>query len=358
MWRAELFAEPVSSYSPLEHASAALDPTRGRLYAGSSAGRLAAFDTAGRRVWWRDSVPMAGEIALDIGRGEMCFGTQHGAIECRSSVNGDPIWSQNIASLVRARPSLDETAVYVAGENDEVVALSRSDGAVRWRYTREGPDGLSSLGHSGVVLATSDTGQAMALVGFGDGTVVALSRTDGTLLWEAPIASDETLVPPAFPDVDANPLVRRALSADGTPAGSEVWVASMGGGLAVLSLLDGSVTFRDEELTEIMQMIEVDQSKLVAVRALDTVLLDAATREVLWRKRPASGGFSGAAFDGGVVYVAEGRGGFVALDVRTGEELARVHSGHGFTAPPVARGGVAAAVSNGGALYVLHSNRI
>ena len=57
---------------------------------------------------------------------------------------------------------LSSDALYVVTDDDTVVAFSRSDGSVLWRYRREPHEGFVIAGHAGLTSAGGKLSRASA----------------------------------------------------------------------------------------------------------------------------------------------------------------------------------------------------
>ncbi|MEM7610004.1 MAG: PQQ-binding-like beta-propeller repeat protein, partial [Myxococcota bacterium] len=191
------------AYIPVENASTAFDHVRDRLYVGSSDGQFLALDSRGRRYFEYD--PEAGveaAPAVDTRRGEVYVAAEDGRVHALT-FTGEVLWVGSAGGTVRQSPLLEEDVIYIAREDDAVVAMDRTNGEVFWTYRRDGNVEFSVSGHAGLA-ATDDA----IITGFSDGTVVALDRTDGTIRWQRVTAVDvepEEGTARQFFDVDSTP---------------------------------------------------------------------------------------------------------------------------------------------------------
>ncbi len=331
------------AYVPVESAGAALDPRRNRIYQGTTHGTLHVFDSAGAEIARYD----AGEgieaaPAIDLDRNELFLPVVDGTVHALDASNLEPRWKEDVGFAVRHAPVLTDDAVYVVTETDQVTALAREDGASLWTYRRPPGEQFSVAGQADLVLV-----DGRIYTGFSDGVVVALDASDGSVIWEVDTSEDIGEVEsnrPSFGDVDATPVVT-----DDT-----VYVASYAAGLYALSRTNGSVEWRDETRTGIVQMADAGPWLVLLSATQGVTAVDKETREVKWR-RPLERGSPTSAqvlVENGILLYGESRGPLVAVTVREGRELARLESGHGFTAAPSVLGDLGAILSNGGSLFV------
>jgi outer membrane protein assembly factor BamB len=349
-WRVSLIEQHNSRYIPVELASAGFDPTHGRIYLGASDGRLRAFDATGR-VLYRYNVgsPIESAPAVDEVRDQVVIAGADGRVHALRGANAEVLFEGRAPGIVRTRPLLTDDAIYVATEDDAVVALSREDGAVLWTYRREAAGEFHIAGHAGLAIAGR-----RVLAGFSDGTVAALDLTDGSVLWERATDVDiETTAggAPVFTDVDTTPII----------AGDTVFVASFHAGLYALALSNGSVLWREPDLTTITSMVAVGDGAsdgeagagagrlLVSSADRGLEVMDPSTREVAWSRASERGSPTPPVVTPqGMVLVGDSQGSLLALALQSGQELGRLDGGNGFSAPAGVSHDLAMVLTNGG----------
>jgi outer membrane protein assembly factor BamB len=339
-WRHQLRPSNEGAWTPVERASAALDPRRDRVYVGSSAGELWAFSAGGQRVYSYDAGGGIGaRPALDARRDELYVATDDGVLHRLRASSGELVWREELGGAVTQPPILTPDAVYVVTDNDIVIALAREDGEALWRYRRDAPEGFYVSQHAGITMT-----DRFLLTAFTAGVVVALDPADGSLQWERDTAAELEAGPdgsPRFADVDTTPVV----------IGDTAYIASFAGGLYALEVESGTVRWRDETLTGIIGITPAGERLLVMASGdLGVVCFDRIDREILWRKRLPRGAPGEIVVAQDLVMFGESQGGFVTLALQSGRELGRIETGHGFTAPASVVAGRGFVVSNGGSL--------
>lgn len=340
-WRRVLTPARRGAYVPVENAVAGIDAEHQRLYVGAESGELHALAFDGRALYHFDlHDPIECEPAVDGARDELYVGTERGELYALKPGKGTIRWKIASRGAIRQKPLLAGDAVYVVTEDDVVEAYSRADGSVLWTYQREREEGFLVTGHAG--LALFDTKLVTA---FNDGTVVALDVLDGRVRWERATAVDVPETDPGRPrytDVDTTPV----------RIGDALYVASFGAGLYALELSNGSVRFRDAEWTGITGLAATSDGQELIVASADRGLarLEPSTRTVRWRRPMMRGSLGVPVVARGLVVLGESKGSLLAIDERSGEELSRVDTGHGFLGKAVIESGRAYVVSNGGTL--------
>src|SRR5690606_199975 len=113
------------------------------------------------------------------------------------------VWSVNVGDgqgklYNRLTPAVDGPNIYAAAADGTVMAIDKSNGRVLWRQ-RTGEDITGGVGAAA----------GMVLVGTRDARVIALNQTDGQRRWEARVSSEVL----AAPQTDGRIVV--AQTADG-----------------------------------------------------------------------------------------------------------------------------------------------
>ena len=340
-WSRELTPAQRGAYRPVENAVAAVDPLRGRLYVGAESGNLHALGFDGRPLYrFELHEPIESEPALDPVKQALYVGTERGELYAIEAEHGKILWKVEGDAAIRQKPVLLSDAVLVITEEDTVEAYSRADGRVLWRYAREPLEGFLVAGHSGLTL----TGNNRLLAAFNDGMVVELDALDGSVKWERNTALEVPETEPGRPrytDVDTTPAV----------IDDKVYVASFGGGLYALDANNGSVVWREPDMTGITSLKATPDGALILVSAdRGVVRFDVRARAADWQKVLERGSFGVPEIFDGLVVVGDSRGSLVALDLQTGDELGRVDSGHGFVARANLLDGRGFVITNGGVL--------
>lgn len=339
-WTEMLSSYHAGPYLPVEQSVATLDEEHGRIYVGASSGDLWCLTLEGGFLYrYAADASIHTRAALDTDADELYVGTEDGTIHALRATNGAKRWSAEAGGPVAHAPLLIHDAVYVVTSTDDVVALSRKDGELLWRFQRNPPAGFAVTGHAGLLHS-----QGRLVTGFTDGTVVALDPGDGRVIWERDTSLD--VDPPGggaprFTDVDTTPI----------QIGEWIYVASFTGGLYALDPSNGAVQWRNAALTGIASMTWSGRDLVLASAHHGIVAFDPAAQRVRWR-RPVQRGAPGTpSVADGVVMVGESEGAFLLLSLRDGHELARLESAFGFSAAASVHGRRGFVLSNGGMFF-------
>jgi outer membrane protein assembly factor BamB len=340
-WTFRLVPEFSGAYVPVENAVAAFDAAGGKLYVGSTAGTVWALTQDGKPIYqYAADSPVECTPALDARADELYVGTVGGKLVVLRASDGEVRWEAKLDGPLRRMPLLSKDAVYVVTDTDVVSAFARDKGEVLWRYRREVPEGFNVTGHAGLL-----SSEGKLVTAFSDGMVAALDLGDGRAVWERDtsldIEGEESL---KYHDVDTTPV----------RFDNQIYVASFSGGLYALSARSGSVLWRDPSLTGITGLAGARGLLVITSADNGVMCFHPGRREVLWRHQVLRGSPGQPRVAAGNVFVGESDGGFVALSLRDGRELARIEFGHGFTAPASMGRGRGFVVSNGGTLFAFN----
>lgn len=339
-WTRDLAPPQSGSYIPVEQASPGFDRDGERVYVGSTRGALFALEgSRGGNVFRYDAkASVEAQPVVDGARNELYVATIAGSLLALRADDASLRWRADIGASVSQAPLLSADAVYIVTDSDTVSAVARTDGAILWRYHRDPREGFAIAGHAGL---TQSNGRL--LTGFADGTVVALDASDGRALWDADTSVDLEEVDPArrFTDVDTTPAV----------VGNTVYAASFSGGLYAIDMASGSTQLHLAELRGVTAISASEDALIVSSAELGVVCLDLPNLGLRWRHKIDRGSPGKAQLRGNNVYVAESRGALLALALANGQEVGRLETGHGITAPATLDGGRGYVVSNAGKLY-------
>ncbi len=231
------------------------------------------------------------------------------------SSDKDILW--NAAAPGLGAPAADGDAVYFGTMQNEVVALDRATGEVRWRSGTS--SGLpQTLGGTNVVLAGG-------VVAFGDGDVVGFDRSTGERRWIF-TGSDSLAFAGGSPGLFL-------LATDG----SRIFAGSSNGHAYAMNAADGSTAWATQvgdPLGQAVQDPHVSGSTVYCIIgggspsfAGDVVALDAATGDLTWRYSTVAASpddlfpLGPVAVSGSTVAFGDIDGSIHAVNATTGEVL-------------------------------------
>lgn len=205
----------------------------GRIFVADAKGKVSALDAQGAALWQIETGRRlgAGPALVD---GQLILGDRDGGVLALAATDGAELWSKPISSEVITIPAGDASLLVIKSEDGRIHGLNPRDGEDRWVVPLNVP-ALTWRGNAPLVL-TDDA----VLVGTSNGRLKALSREDGSLLWDQVIAeSTGRSEVERLTDVDgallqAGPVIiavstagnMKVLRADG---GQLIWERAIGG---------------------------------------------------------------------------------------------------------------------------------
>lgn len=206
----------------------------GRVYAAAVNGGVRALDLqTGSAVWSSpSSLRLAGSPG--VGDGLVAVGSLEGIVLVLDAATGAQRWQTQLRSEIIARPAIGQGLVVVRGVDGQVTAFDANSGERRWSWNADMP-ALTVRGNAGVVMAPG-----FVFIANDDGSLMALSASDGRPLWEQFVAQpDGRTELERMVDVDGTPVLdginvyassyKYATVAIEGPSGRPLWQAQTGG---------------------------------------------------------------------------------------------------------------------------------
>jgi len=203
----------------------------GMLFVEDSDGVVNAFDAAtGVRRWTQTAevggnlraANFGGGVSYDSGRVYVTNGV--GEVLALDASNGSQIWKVKPAGPLRGSPTVAFGSVYVMTQDNQIIALSTTDGKLQWNES-------GSAAQTGVFgVAAPAAAQGTVVAGYSSGELVAYRYENGRQLWADALArtSISTEVG-ALTDIDADPIIDQG----------RVYALGQGGRMAAYELVTG-----------------------------------------------------------------------------------------------------------------------
>jgi outer membrane protein assembly factor BamB len=312
-----------------------------RVFAASFKGSVAAFDLAnGKQLWQRSlRAPLsAGPGAAD---GLVVVGSSKGDVIALSEQDGAPRWRVRINSEILAPAAIGNGLVIVRAVDGRLHGLSAKDGSESWVVDQQVPR-LSLRGTSRPLLVGD-----LAICGFDNGRVVAVTVGSGSTAWEAAVGqSHGSTELQRLIDVDASVV------ADG----EELFAVAYQGRVARLSRENGQIDWA-RDLSSFRGLAVDANAVYVATAEGDLVRLDRRTGVEQWRQKSLERRqLSAPAVYLGRVVVADMAGIVHWFDAATGDPLARISIGkQRVSTPPLAVGDLLLVFGDNGELNALRA---
>ena len=172
-WRSEmggeLSASPVADERAVYVASESGKPETGTRRA---TGALRALGREGGVTQWMRTLAMPLRGGLTLGNGKLFGGSSDGKIYALDSANGEARWSYDYGAPFNSRPVVSESRVYIGSEDGNLLALDEATGKLLWHFRTKG-----------AIRGAVANGNDIVYFGSGDGYVYAVNATTGRLIW-------------------------------------------------------------------------------------------------------------------------------------------------------------------------------
>ncbi|OZA20949.1 MAG: pyrrolo-quinoline quinone [Novosphingobium sp. 17-62-19] len=203
----------------------------GKLYAMDTEGMVHAFDAiSGTRAWQtsvraeksNSSSTFGGGASFDDGVVYVTNGV--GEVAALDAGTGEIKWRVKPAGPLRGSPTVAFGQVMVMTQDNQIVTLNASDGAVLWNEN-------ASVGQTNVFgVASPAAGQGTIVAGYSSGELVAYRYENGRQLWADALARTSIATSVStLTDIDADPIIENG----------RVYALGQGGRMAAYELVTG-----------------------------------------------------------------------------------------------------------------------
>ena len=315
-----------------------LGPTvdSGVVFAASHKGEVVAVALdSGRHLWARNlKLPLsAGPAAAP---GLLVVGTSKGGVVAMDPATGRELWRVHVNAELLSAPAIGENVVVLRSVDGRLRGLDRGNGKELWSVDQQVPR-LSLRGTATPVIAKD-----VAICGFDNGKVMAVSLATGDTVWDTTLAS-----PHGRTELDRLVDIDSAVSV----VGDDVFVAGFQGRSAMLALDSGQIWWAHDMSS--YRGLTVDPESVFISQADGSVV---AMRErdgsEIWRNdKLKRRGLSAPVLTSTAVVVADYQGYVHWLDKSTGALVARTRLAKDRVSnPPVASGDTVVLLTDGGKL--------
>ncbi len=280
----------------------------GIVFAASDQGELLAvsLDT-GRKVWVKKlGLPLS--AGPGAGYGMVVVGTTKGAVIALDGATGRVLWTTRVNSELLSAPAIGEKVVVMRSVDGRLHGFDARKGTDLWSVEQQVPR-LSLRGTAIPVIA-----REMAISGFDNGKVMAVSLNTGDTVWDTALAS-----PHGRTELDRLVDIDSALRV----IGDNVFAAGFQGRTAMLALDSGQVWWAHDMSSE--RGLSVDEDNLFVTQS-DGVVVARRQRDgsEVWRNdKLKRRGLTAPAVTSTAVAVADYQGYLHWLDKATGALVAR-----------------------------------
>jgi outer membrane protein assembly factor BamB len=280
----------------------------GLVFAASHKGEIVAVSLeTGRHVWVKKlKMPISAGPAA--GFGMVVAGTSKGEAIALDGATGNQLWRSQIKSELLSSPAISDTVVVFRSVDGRLTGLDAHSGKVLWSVEQQVPR-LSLRGTAIPIIA-----KEVAISGFDNGKVMAVSLKTGDTLWDTALAS-----PHGRTELDRLVDIDSAVRV----VGDNVFAAGFQGRTAMLALDSGQQWWSHDMSS--YRGLAVDADNLYVTESDGTVVsLRQRDGAELWRNdKLKRRGLSTPIVTSAAIAVADFQGYLHWLDKNTGELVAR-----------------------------------
>jgi outer membrane protein assembly factor BamB len=284
---------------------------------GNSIDGLIKYDRKSGHELWRLPIENGVEGGVALSGDNLYFGAGDGLLRSASLSTGAVNWTVPVRAELLSAPTLDSGVLFAQTGADVIYGLEAGTGKLLWTYNRLVTGNLSVRSTTRPVVAGD-----LLLVGFSDGSLVALKKRDGSIKWERKLGRGNR-----FRDVDSTAVVNRG----------RVYTASYDGVLAALKLETGEILWQAELGGYLPVTVGSGASadRLYFSTADGRIVeLDEATGKELRTHKLSSGIATQPVVHKNLLIFGESEGALRVLDLGSLRTLAQYQSGNGLLSTP------------------------
>ena len=327
------------SYAPMESSGPVV--LGDRVFAASARGAAVySLDANNGVSMWSYRTRGRVESTVAVGGGRVYAADAKGRIHGIAEATGTGLWRVEVGGLPTARVLYHHEGVervIVATTDNRVHARNAVNGGELWTYRREPPADLSIYGTSSPVAVSLPSGDAY-VVGFSDGTLVALKPANGTVIWETRLVTAGR-----FRDVDGT-VTQVGDRLYVTTYGDELHALDAASGRSVWSATPGGAT----------GIVHADGKLYHGLDSGEVMARDATDGRELWRWPLPAGVPTTPVLAGDLLFFASSSQTIYALRTGNGSLAWQYEPGlnvSGSWAPPAVSGSRVYFTSNVGTVY-------
>jgi outer membrane protein assembly factor BamB len=309
----------------------------GVVFAANHKGEILAVSLeTGRDVWVKKlKVPIS--AGPEAGLGIVVAGTSKGAVIALDGATGRQLWRSQVNSELLSSPAISEKVVVMRSVDGRLHGLDKHTGKVLWSVEQQVPR-LSLRGTAIPIVA-----KEIAISGFDNGKVMAVSLTTGDTIWDTALAS-----PHGRTELDRLVDIDSAVRV----VGENVFAAGFQGRTAMLALDSGQLWWSHDMSS--YRGLSVDEDNLYVTESDGTVVaLRQRDGAEVWRNdKLKRRGLSTPVVTSTAIAVADFQGYLHWLDKNTGVLVARerIAKKQRVSNPPVSAGDTVVVMTDAGTL--------
>jgi len=308
----------------------------GRVYTIDTLGAVRAFDAQTGAMFWASQTPndkgnemslYGGGIAYDNGR---IFATNGlGYVAALDEATGGILWQVRPGGPLRGAPTVDNGALYVMSQDNQIYSLKELDGSSNWSQA-------AALEIAGVFGSASPAvGAGTVVAGFSSGELNAYRYENGRQVWQDALqrTSIRTSVS-SLSDIDADPVIDNG----------QVFAVGQGGRMVALELASGQRQW-ELNIAGIATPWVAGDWVFVVTDDAKLLCLSRINGHVRWinqmpqfehpKSKKGEIDYTGPILAGGRLIAVGSNGVIINIDPATGNYQSQTRVGAGISLPPV-----------------------
>lgn len=244
-----------------------------KLYTVDYKGTVIAIDQETGTTKWQLDLKSPVSAGPAVSEGKLVVGTSDGKVIAVDLSSAKVLWRSTTTSEILAAPKISDDVVYIHTMDGGLSALSLLDGRQLWRFTHNLPPLM--LRRSSTPVVQNDA----VIAGFANGKLLSMRKSDGTVMWAQDVSSPKgTTDLQRMVDVTADPVIQ----------GDRVYAASYQGNIVALTLTNGHLIW--ERAVPSFAGFAVDRNLIyVAATNGDMVALDVPNGATYWLQNELQG---------------------------------------------------------------------
>jgi outer membrane protein assembly factor BamB len=325
----------------------------GRIFAIDAIAEISAFDAENGKLLWRIDPRLEGGEedgfggGLAYAAGSLFVSTGFGHVLALDPSNGAERWRQDIGIPMRAAPVVAGGRIFVVTYDNQLWALSATDGAVQWSNA-----GIAET--AGLLgAATPAVDNDIVIAPYSSGELLALRVENGRTMWSDSLGAQRpgagSLA--ALNDINGSPVIDRGV----------VYAISHGGRLVAIDVRTGSRVW-EKDISGLNTPWIAGEYLFVVTVDGDVVCLSRRNGRVKWvhsLPRFVDGSHEEPIFWNGPLLLSDrlivlgSNGDALAISPYSGRLLGRLEMPHGVRVAPVAANGTLYVLTDDGDLVAL-----
>jgi outer membrane protein assembly factor BamB len=264
-----VWSEDAGDGAKNEYSDLRIRLQKGNAVAVDHTGEVNSYDGLTGELNWQIELDVPVVAGPGGGEGLILIGTQEGEVIALNENSGAFIWRIRLTSEVLTPPKAALGVVVARTADGRVSGLSTSYGAVLWNYQRSVPL-LSLRGASPPALVDDKV-----ILGYANGKVVALSITDGKVVWEKSVAVSRGRTEiDRLVDIDSEMVIKY----------NRIYVVAYHGNLAALNIETGRILWSREMSSRAGLDVEPDIAIYVSDESSHVWAVQDGSGNALWRQ--------------------------------------------------------------------------